>query len=339
MDVEEPKLMIDLPPLERSHKEHGLSPVHMTLIVLLFVICGVVGFFAGKIYGTNLIPPDAPYADVGANDDAWFTEESPEQPQRRVLTVLIMGLDQRYKNEPARSDTVILGCINLDTKQVDLISIPRDTRTAIPDRNLFRKINYAHTVGGAALTQRTIQELLQIPVDYYVETNFKGFSNCIDILGGISLDVERRMYHPEEDIDLYAGVQTLNGYNALAYCRWRGDNAGDIGRIERQQKFLKALQDQVLQLGTLTKLTSLVSELLQNVATNMTPTQIIKLTKEFIPINDLEINFHMLPGNVDNIHYGGSYWILDQVQTQALIDDIFSTSDEKTTETASASSF
>jgi LCP family protein required for cell wall assembly len=318
MDEPENKIQIDLPPLERSRQGGELSLLNVALIILLFVICGLVGFFAGKLYGTNLIPDGAPYADLLPEDDAG--EQSAE---RRILTVLIIGVDQRYKNEPSRSDILILGCFNLDSKAVSLVSIPRDTRTLIAEKNVTRKINYAHTVGGPELSKSTVQNLLDVPVDYYVETNFKGFENCIDILGGVSLDVERKMYYPEEDIDLKAGQQTLNGYDALAYCRWRGDGMGDIGRIERQHKFLRALMDQSFKWATLPKLPKLIAEVSQNIVTDMNLTQITKLARALIPTGDLTLNAYMIPGEEDAVHYGGSYWIVNEAETQALMDSIF----------------
>jgi LCP family protein required for cell wall assembly len=321
MDERENRIQIDLldlPPLERPRQKGGLSLLNMALIILLFVICGLVGFFAGKLYGTGLIPDEAPYGDLMPEDGV-----QEQAAERRILTVLIIGVDQRYKNEPSRSDALILGCFNLDTKAVDLVSIPRDTRTVIAEKNVTRKINYAHTVGGPELSKQTARNLLNVPVDYYVETNFQGFKNCIDILGGVSLDVERNMYYPEEDINLKAGRQTLNGYDALAYCRWRGDGMGDIGRIERQHKFLRALSDQVFQWATLPKIPQLIAEISQNVMTDMTLTQITKLARTFLPADDLTLSVHMVPGDGDAVHYGSSYWIVNEAETQALMDSIF----------------
>ncbi|MDR1206418.1 MAG: LCP family protein [Peptococcaceae bacterium] len=319
----ENRLQIDLPPLERSRRVGGMKLLTMILILLLFVICGIVGFFAGKLYGTNLIPPED---DTVALE--FFPAGETQEAPRRVLTVLIIGVDQRYKNEPSRSDALILGCFNLDTKEVNLISVPRDTRVEIPGRNIMRKINYAHTVGGPDLSKETVRDLLRVPVDYYVETNFQGFEKCIDILGGVSLDVERAMYYPEENIDLKAGAQKLNGYDALAYCRWRGDGMGDIGRIERQQKFIQALSKQVFSLAALPKIPSLITEISQNLDTDMNLAQMIKLAREFLSLGQMEINSHTIPGEGDSVHYGGSYWIMDEEKTRELTASIFSPEDQ-----------
>jgi LCP family protein required for cell wall assembly len=309
---------IDLPPLERSRRGARLKPLTTVLILLLFIVCGIVGFFAGKLYGTNLIPPE----DDSITLEFFPAGESQETP-RRILTVLIIGVDQRYKNEPSRSDALILGCFNLDTKEVSLVSVPRDTRAAIAERDVIRKINYAHTVGGPELSKKTVRDLLQVPVDYYVETNFAGFENCIDILGGVSLDVERVMYYPEENIDLKAGPQKLNGYDALAYCRWRGDGMGDIGRIERQQKFIRALTDQVFSLSVIPKISSLISEVSRNISTDMNLSQMVKLAREFAALGQLEITSHTVPGEEDGVHYGGSYWIVDEQKTREMVNSIF----------------
>lgn len=82
--------------------------------------------------------------------------------------------------------------------------------------------------------QSSVENLLGIQIDHTVKVNFDGFINVIDALGGINIDVPCRMYKPLEDIDLLPGHQTLDGSEALAFVRWRGDGTGDYGRIERR---------------------------------------------------------------------------------------------------------
>ena len=93
--------------------------------------------------------------------------------------------------------------------------------------------------------QSSVENLLGIQIDHTVKVNFDGFINVIDALGGINIDVPCRMYKPLEDIDLLPGYQTLDGSEALAFVRWRGDGTGDYGRIERQQQFISAVTAKV----------------------------------------------------------------------------------------------
>lgn len=82
-------------------------------------------------------------------------------------------------------------------------------------------------------------------MDHTVLVNFQSFAKIIDAMGGITIDVPEKMYLPEEGIDLEAGEQKLNGEDALAFVRWRGDGLGDIGRMERQSQFMQAVMDKM----------------------------------------------------------------------------------------------
>ena len=127
-----------------------------------------------------------------------------------------------------------------------MLSIPRDSRVKI-DGHGWDKINHAYAYGGSKLSKSVVEKLLGIPIEYTVVMNFQGFVRMIDALGGVTIDVEKRMYYsdPYDDdrglyIDLHPGVQKLNGKAAIEYVRYR-DEEGDIGRVARQQKFLTAL--------------------------------------------------------------------------------------------------
>ena len=322
----------DLPPLERVNKRdarRGPQAWKVLLWVLICLLLAMGSYFVGQVYGAQLIPPDEPLlinpddgfdspldgADGGQNANA-----GTQIP--KILTVLLMGVDARDPNELARADVTILASLNLDTKRVNLISIPRDTRAAIAGTNLTRKINYAHATGGAERMVETVENLLGVNVHYYVEVNFKGFSECIDILGGVDYNVERRMYLPDEGIDLAAGQQKLTGDKALQYVRWRGDPTADIGRIGRQQKFLEALMKQAFSVSTVSKLPSLINSLMQNLTTDMTAAQMVALATEFSDMSKVTLETTMLPGEAKTIS-GASYWVLDDAAVKQMVQDVF----------------
>lgn len=232
------------------------------------------------------------------------------------LNILILGTDERGK-EQARSDTIILACIDLGKPAVDLVSIPRDTRANIPGHGK-EKINHAHTYGGPALLTRTVEGLLGIKVDYYIETNFKGFENIIDLLGGITIDVEKRMYYPEEGIDLKPGLQRLNGHDALGYVRFRHDAMGDIGRVERQQKFVKAAYEQFFTVKNLLKAPQIISQLSQYVKTNMPTSEMLRVAAVLKGMNADQLQTYTLPGYSQTID-GLSYWIAREDEMRRMI--------------------
>jgi len=314
----------ELPPLERNRRARKKADRpelwKILLAVLMCLLFGMAAYFVGQVYGAELIPS----ASAGNLPDELLAV-SPEDPvkKQKILSILVMGVDQRDPNESARADVAALVAINLETKAIHMISIPRDTRAAIADTKLIRKINYAHATGGPERMVKTVENLLGVPIHYYMETNFEGFANCIDILGGLDYDVEQRMYLPLEGIDLQPGQQVLNGQNALSYVRWRGDAQADIGRIARQQAFLAALLDKSLRLTTLPKIPSLVSELRANLETDMSVTKMVALAKEFLGEDNLQLETATLPGVPDNENYGASYWILDEAACKDIIDAIY----------------
>lgn len=302
---------ISLPRLARK-KRYGLTPAGIAILLAFFLICAVLGYWAATFFNEPLVPPE----------EVQEGEEQPQHTSSEILNILLLGVDQR-ENEPARADTIILASLNITEKKIHLLSIPRDTRVDIPNKGVTRKINYAHAVGGAELTVKTVEKFLDIPVHHYIETNFAGFSGAIDILGGITINVEQRMYFPEEGIDLQAGLQKLNGHDALSYVRWRGDGRADIGRIERQQKFLQALADQALTFSTIWKVPELLGEIDKQVKTDMKLQKMIVLANMFRDIKNIQIEASTVPGVPDEEHYGASYWIADKATLSEMLENIY----------------
>jgi len=283
------------------------------IIIILFLATVFLGF---KLANTLFAPLTT---DAGELAEGEEVTEGKENENSGPVNVLLIGTDQRGR-ESARSDTLILASLFPDEKQVKLLSIPRDTRTKIPGRGL-EKIAHAHAYGGADLTRKTVEDLLGISIDYYVKVNFQGFINIIDILGGVTMDVEKRMYYPDEGIDLQPGLQKLDGEDALAYVRFRSDGQGDIGRVERQQKFLSALTDHVKSISTIWKIPDLIKEVNNNVETDMSTKDILYYATKFANIDHESIESHMLPGYPsDNL--GASYWIVDNTKLEELMEQM-----------------
>jgi len=300
---------IKMPPLVRKKVNRRLTPAGYIALIAFFILCLSFGFWLSGKMNPPLLPEDK-------QDNPEHVFKSPD-----ILNILILGVDQR-ENEPARADTLIFVALDLEEKDVHLLSIPRDTRVPIPTKGVTRKINYAHAVGGAELTVQTVEKFLKLPVHYYMETNFEGFSKVIDVLGGITINVEERMYVPLEGINLQAGVQKLDGEAALSYVRWR-DGSGDIGRIGRQQKFLQAVADQALRFSTIWKVPQLVEELTKHVKTDLKLQQMIALANKFKDLKNIEIQSYQVPGVPDDVNYGGSYWIANEPQLTKILSNIY----------------
>lgn len=255
------------------------------------------------------------------------------------VNVLFLGLDAAInpatgradlnvplRSSRSRSDTMILISIDPATNRASLISIPRDTRALIPGRG-WEKINHAHAYGGPALAMKTVEQLLGIVVHYYVRSNFHGVAAVVDVLGGVTIDVERDMKYedPLQDlvIDLQKGRQVLDGDRALQYLRYR-DNGGDIGRIGRQQRFIGAMIREVLSLGTMLRAQSLARELVKYIDTNLGPGEILEYALLASRVSDPSVEMVTLPGSVG--HFTDpklgtlSYWVLDETATAEIVD-------------------
>ncbi len=246
--------------------------------------------------------------------------EMPSEDGGKWLNVMLAGVDQR-KNEPSRSDTLMVAMLNLKEKSIQVISIPRDTRVRIEGISYKTRINHSHSLGGVDLTRKTVEELLGIPIHNYVETNFEGFKNIIDDLGGVDLEVEKRMYYPAEGINLRKGFQHLDGEDALGYVRFRSDGKGDLPRIKRQHKFLSALSEQVLRPKTLLKLPKIVGELHNNINTDMSVKDMLVLSGEFKNVKSENVRFTDIPGAPKYVN-GASYYVVDPDKLKIFMEEV-----------------
>jgi polyisoprenyl-teichoic acid--peptidoglycan teichoic acid transferase len=194
-------------------------------------------------------------------------EAKPADP----VQVLVMGVDGRDSVNGERTDTMML--VRVEAGEVRILSIPRDTLVAIEGHG-DSKINSAYTYGGAELAKEVTSTMTGLPVDYYVKIDLSGFRRLIDLLGGVWFDVPKQMYYQDPTdnyvIDLQPGRQLLDGDKAEQLVRFRHDAIGDdVGRIHRQQEFLKAAAMQALTPGNLVKLPQLLYTARQYVETDI----------------------------------------------------------------------
>lgn len=235
--------------------------------------------------------------------------------------ILVMGVDPR-ENDVGRSDAMVL--VSIDSKgKPFLLSIPRDTRAKIKGYG-FDKINAAYAYGGPELSVRTVSDFLGIPINDYLVVDIDAFVHIVDVFGGVTIDVEKRMYHedPYQDllIDLQPGVQRLNGERAMQYVRFRDDLTADLGRIERQQKFLTAVAKEAFSLRNVTKLPTFIRECYNAIDTDMSMTQLIKLATTAAKAYEKGIEMEMLPGEPEYIGEI-SYFLPDVNAIRQLVAD------------------
>ncbi len=194
--------------------------------------------------------------------------------------ILLLGSDARGK-EKARADTIMIAHYNEDKGTFKLTSIMRDSYVEIPGYGKH-KINSAFASGGPELMRQTIKQNFDIDLQYYAIVDFQGFVQLIDeaFPDGVEINVEKKM---EKNIymTLEPGLQKLNGTQMLGYVRFRHDAIGDFGRVERQQKAIKAIKDQLSGFQTITKLPKLIGVLSPYVNTNMATSDMLFIGKDF----------------------------------------------------------
>ena len=281
---------------------------YILILVVVFILSGMVGaFFANALVDNK---PDY-------NED----DKKGMLVAKDKATVMIMGVDERA--DDVGSDTLMIATLDPDKNQAALLSVPRDTRVKIKGHG-FDKINAAYAYGGRKLTQETIESLLNTHIDHYIKINVHGFTKIIDALGGIDIDVEKRMYYedPWDDdgglyIDLQPGMQHMDGKTAITYVRYR-DEEGDIGRIKRQQNFMKAVMDKLVSPTIIPKLPAIVSAVSDSVETDMSVSEILSFLGTLQDAKDNGLKSEMLPGKPVYIE-GISYWVPDISKTRQIL--------------------
>jgi polyisoprenyl-teichoic acid--peptidoglycan teichoic acid transferase len=212
------------------------------------------------------------------------------------------------------TDTMLLMRFNPEVKKLNVLSIPRDTRTDIPGVGV-RKINEANDAGGPALAAKATSELLGgVGIDRYVILNVQGVEALVDALGGVMVTVPKDMKYQDDSQHLYinlkAGRQRLNGSQALQLLRFRYDEYGDIGRIQRQQMVMRALMEQALNPATITRLPQILSVVQSHLDTNLTVEELVALVGFGSQVNRSNTQMLMVPGEFsDPKQFEASYWL------------------------------
>ncbi len=255
------------------------------------------------------------------------------------VNILLLGIDQRpdERDQPTRSDTMIVLTIDPKTKSAGMLSIPRDLWVPIPGHG-ENKINTANFFGdadkpgnGPALAKRTVQDLLGIPIHYYVRVDFQGFKKLIDMVGGVNIDVERPLKdneYPTEDYGIQrvyipAGIQHMDGETALQYARSRhADN--DFARSQRQRQVILAARQQALQLNILPKLPGMLTTIMQAVKTDLSPTDLLALAGLLRDIDSNSIVSEAIDDSmVNDMNHDGTVLTLKRQEAQKVINEVF----------------
>jgi polyisoprenyl-teichoic acid--peptidoglycan teichoic acid transferase len=218
--------------------------------------------------------------------------------------VVLLGSDARG-DEVSRSDTIVV------TKAGGgMLAVPRDTLVDIPGVG-EDKVNAAYANGGPELTAETLENLTGVRINDYVVVDFGGVEEIVDAMGGITLEVDNpiRVGIDGRRVSIPAGTQKLDGLQTLAYVRYRGGATADIGRIGRQQKFLRELAQQSTSPANLPHLPAIAAATWRNIDTNMNPLQAARFAIR-TRLSGIE-GAELYPGTPQYID-GISYWVPDK---------------------------
>ncbi|WP_163969628.1 LCP family glycopolymer transferase [Oceanobacillus halotolerans] len=243
--------------------------------VVLLLVAGA-GVYASHIYNKTENIVEESHEEVGRENETSELRDVSVDPVEDNVSVLFMGVDNsEHRDENAsRTDALLLATFNKDLGSIKLLSIPRDTYVYVREVGYFTKINHAHFFGGTKATLQTVEDFLNVPVDYYVRMNFNAFVEVVDALGGIMFDVPYAFSESDSDdnknaIYLEAGYQHLNGEEALALARTRKQDS-DVERGKRQQEIITAVAKKATSASSVFKLGDVLDAIAPNMKTNLT---------------------------------------------------------------------
>lgn len=250
------------------------------------------------------------------------------------INVLVLGVDAgvngQKTNEWTRSDVNMVVSVDPVTKDAAIVSIPRDTRVFIPGKIAeYSKMGHAHAYGGPDLAIQTVEQFLDIEIDYYVRVDFEAFKQAVDALGGVDMDIPVSGEYSDPAQNLYIklekGPAHLDGQKALELVRFRGYDNADIGRIQVQELFLKALVKKAASLSNVLKIRSLYEGLQPYFRTDLTFHEVVKLAEIATGIDPDSVQMAMVPGIDKYLRENGmeiSYWVPDGSETEQMVDNL-----------------
>lgn len=303
--------------------------------ILLWIVLGLVvaaAMSAGGLYlwadylvtKTHKIDPSVGSA-LSTPPPTGGTTPTTEPPRPGSQNILLLGSDVRpgEGDNPGRSDTMMLIHVDPDADYVSVLSLPRDLRIDMGSHG-HQKINAAYAFGGDALAMTTVQELTGLKINHFVNVNFDAFRAITTALGGIYVDVDRRYYYGGPDferVDVQPGYQRLAGDQALQYVRFRHDDNNDHGRIDRQQRFLRAAKEQAMQWSMATKIPSVVSLLAEHVTSDLGTMDAIRLSWWGVKLGMGRVKQVKLT-TTDQLIAGVAYALATPQAVQAAVDDL-----------------
>lgn len=280
----------------------------IVIAMLILVLCTITFNYINKSmkYKDNLLTVHREKysykSDIGATTN--------------IINILFLGIDKTEERESwlgvYRSDTIVIARIDLDSKKIKVLNIPRDTYAYVPVENKLDKINHAYAFGslngnGIQASIDAVNEFFNKKiVDYFFLMSMEPIPGIVNEIGGVKLDVEIDM--KDHGANLSKGFQVLNGDQAFDYIHWRYSAGGDIDRIKRQQKFMSVLYRQQRDSKKILETFQIVLKHKNEIQTDFTAKQMIGLATFMSDIPNGNVTYYTIPGTGEMIN-GIEYWV------------------------------
>lgn len=291
--------------------------IGLALVLVAILVLGVTNLWdsLGDSYEKIIRINDPEEQSNGASDR--LAKNVLEEP----VNILLLGVDSNQTDQ-GRSDTIMVVRLHPEDKSITVVSLPRDTYTEIVGKGYKDKINHSF-VYGVPTTLASVEKFFDIHIDHYATVDFKGFEKAIDELGGIEIDVEKRMKYRDVaghlDIDLQPGLQILNGEQALGYARFRHDKQGDLGRIERQQVVIKSLLDKTTTIGSVNHIFDLMEIVGDHFKTDIPRTDMLKILATYRNVSSESLKSVTVNGRSDRFGEQNLwYYLVDEAERTRL---------------------
>jgi polyisoprenyl-teichoic acid--peptidoglycan teichoic acid transferase len=285
----------------RSKNKKGKKWLKITgIIFLILLIAG--GAYGYTVYKSFRTAVDTMHEPVERKQ----SEKRPEPivlEEKEPFSVLLLGDDSRA-GERGRTDTIIVLTVNPNNNSVKMLSIPRDTRTEIVGKGYEDKINHAHAFGGVEMSMNTVENFLDIPIDYYIKVSMGGFKDIVDAVDGVT--VNNTLDFSYGGVHFPEGQITLMGEDALKFVRMRKeDPRGDFGRNDRQRQVIEAVIKEGMSISSLSNFSDIFNAIGSNVKTNLTFDQMMDIQKNYkaAGANITQMDIKGKGTKIDGIYY------------------------------------
>lgn len=310
----------DIKKKKKTSKRKKSKSLKIVIILFSFIILlGILGYFYLLGFTNN--------SRLGEGKINTKKAEAGEP-----VNILVMGVDigdpgSKEASDPKRTDTMLVINYNPKTKNINMVSVPRDTRVTMNGKKI--KINSAHAINGVNGSIAAVENLLGIEINKYAKIDYEGFRKVIDAIGGVEMDITRNMNYDDPSQNLHIHFQKgttvhLDGKKAEEFFRWRKNNNGtgfadgDLGRIENQHKFISKVVEKVKSPSIIPKIPSILSTIPDYIETDMSPEEIIKYGYAVTKGDKSSINMITLQGEAKYIG-NVSYFIYDREKNRDIV--------------------